>query len=92
MKLASQLIWNIHTVGGIMFGFSDIMLHLKGGCNMNRKMIALVLFVMIVSLCLVQSSYAADWSKFASGRNNIELQGYKSMPGYIEFQVDVVSI
>lgn len=53
---------------------------------MNRKLIALVLFVMIVSLCFVQSKgQTADFSKFVSGRRNIRVEGTLGQNGYIAF-------
>jgi len=60
--------------------------HLKEGAIMNKKLIALVLFVIVVSLCLVQSKVEAeDWSKYESGRNNIRLDGYDGQAGYVAF-------
>jgi len=40
-------------------------------------MIALVISCGIV--------FAADWSQYESGRNNIRLDGYDDQPGYIAF-------
>ena len=33
----------------------------------------------------VAVSDAVDWSRFASGRNNIRLDGYQDQPSYISF-------
>lgn len=46
-----------------------------------RKIFVFTLLLMLVSSC----AYAADWSKYESGRDNIRLDGYQGQPGYIEF-------
>lgn len=43
-------------------------------------MLLLVIMFVFSSTC-----FAVDWSAYESGRNNIRLQGYQSMPGYIAF-------
>lgn len=48
---------------------------------MTKKVFVItLLFMLIVSI-----GYAADWSKYESGRNNIRLEGYQGQPGYIAF-------
>lgn len=46
----------------------------------------IIVFALLLAMVLLPASvYAADWSEYESGRNNIRLDGYKSMPGYIVF-------
>lgn len=47
-----------------------------------KKLFILSLLAMFV---FVVPAYAADWSVYESGRNNIRLDGYDSQPGYIAF-------
>ena len=48
-----------------------------------KKLIMLLLALMFV---FTSTCFAADWSKYESGRNNIRLSGYQSQPGYIAFE------
>lgn len=66
--------------GEIICGFLDITQHHKG--EYMKKLI----LVLLISTLLALNAYAVDWSQYESGRNNINLQGYKTQPGYIEFQ------
>jgi len=47
-----------------------------------KKIVVLTLLMIFIA----SPVFAVDWSKYESGRNNIRLEGYKSQPGYIEFQ------
>ena len=47
-----------------------------------RKIFVFTLLLMFVFASTV---FAADWSKYESGRNNIRLDGYDGQPGYVEF-------
>ena len=51
-----------------------------------RKNLILVLLIVVTLGMSCGISYAADWSKYESGRDNIRLHGYQGQPGYIEFQ------
>lgn len=66
--------------GGIMFLFTATMQLHRGGANM-KKIIALLL----IAVSIATTAFAADWSQYESGRNNIRLDGYDSQPGYIKF-------
>lgn len=44
----------------------------------------LIIFTLLF-LCVAGVSFAADWSQYESGRNNIRLDGYQGQPGYIAF-------
>ena len=42
-------------------------------------------FALLIGLVSIANLYAADWSQYESGRNNIRLDGYQAQPGYIKF-------
>jgi len=49
------------------------------------KKIIFTLFLMIAVALIASTSFAADWSRYESGRNNVRVDGYDSQPGYISF-------
>ena len=53
----------------------------KGGATMRKILIALL----VLSCTLPGFVFAADWSQYESGRDNIRLDGYQGQPGYIKF-------
>ena len=50
-----------------------------------KKYTLIVLLMAIAILALASQGYAADWSQYESGTNNIRLDGYQGQPGYIKF-------
>jgi len=44
-----------------------------------------LVFALLIVCFLPLTAQAADWSQFESIRNNVRVEGYHSMPGYIAF-------
>jgi len=60
-----------------------ITLHLKRGDKMKKLKLVLLAFLMVMSFG--SASFAVDWSQYESIRDNVRLEGYQSMPGYMAF-------
>lgn len=45
----------------------------------------IIVLALLMSMVLVSSALAADWSQYESGRNSIRLDGYDGQTGYIKF-------
>ena len=49
------------------------------------KKIALLLLAFLIVMLFGMKSFAVDWSQYESIRDNVRLEGYQSMPGYMAF-------
>lgn len=65
-----------------MYGFMGTMQHLKKEVITMKKTL---IFTFLMSMLVFNTVFAADWSDYESGRNNIRLDGYDGQPGYIKF-------
>lgn len=46
----------------------------------------IIMLLLVLVLVFAGECFAADWSRYESGRNNVRLKGYQGQPGYIAFE------
>ena len=49
------------------------------------KILKSISLLLLIGIFIFGNCYAADWSQYESGRNNIRLDGDQGQPGYISF-------